>query len=228
MESMDRGDRSDIEVSNADPQMVGANQGDWVARARSEYEAAKESAADAIIHYHRAAVEVRAAMEAHKLTQEEIGSQLGISQGSVSKLLAWEKKYRLQLEARATDELPVPSPYMPLTPEHKQERNNRKEERRNRAATTQRQYQQIQRSYEDQIRALTTELEHKDARLAELEMGSDFVEPAAGTDDDPPDIAVDVEGTIMNLLSKLPTADERLEMLARVEARLLAEQRPAS
>jgi hypothetical protein len=225
---MDRGfdDDADKLVCNDEVNIRGV-QDDWVTRAKSAYDAAEVCAVEAVTHYHRAALEILGAQEAQKragrkqLSQEEIGRLMGISQPAVSKLLSWERKYGAQVGGNGS--VPVPSPYYlppPATPEQLVESKKKKLGTAGVAAEAQRQYQEVQRDYEDRLRKLTAELASKDDLLAELDSGADAfpLVPAAGKG------VLDVEAAIVTLLSNLTTVDEKLEVVRRVEARLMAEQ----
>ena len=226
MEQLVEGQRYDVKVADAQQQIVASGQSDWIARAKSAYAAAVNTAADVIAHYHAAAQEILGAQKARELigqkqlSQQEIGQLMGIGQPAVSKLLAWERKYGAQLEA--SDSVPVPSPYyLPpaATPEQIAEKSKKKTGMADVAAEAQRQYQEVQRDYEDRLRALTAELEAKDDRLAELGTQDDDISPVQVTSTS----AHDLEEQIVALLSNLPP-DEKLDVLARVEARVLAER----
>lgn len=230
MDNMDRIveiERQGIEVIDAEHQMVAGAKNGWEERAKEAYDAAVTSAVDAVMHYHRAATEILEAQSALKLagqkqlSQEEIGRRMGIGQPAISKLLAWEKKYGAQLAAN--EGVPVPSPYYsppPATPEQVAEKKNKKFGAADVAAEAQWQTQQVQRDYEDRLRKLTAELASKDDLLAEFNSEPDAfpLAPAAGS------AVSDVEAAIVDLLANLTTVDEKLEVVRRVEARLMEEQ----
>jgi hypothetical protein len=213
-------------------------QDDWVSRAQSAYAAAEASAVDAYMHYHRAATAILEGQSARKLagekplSQEEIGCRLGISQPAVSKLLAWERKFGAQMEADIR--VPVPSPYYvppPPTPEQQEDKKKRKAVTRATAAETQKQYQVVLRENEDHLRKLAAENEAKDARIAALETEKGatgatpnffFAPPQVDAGGDVEDVGI--EEAIKALLAKLPTADEKLDVLGRVEAWIIAER----
>jgi biotin operon repressor len=204
-------------------------QNDWLSRAQSAYAAAEASAVDAYMHYHAAATAILEGQSARKLagekalSQEEIGSRLGIGQPAVSKLLTWERKFGAQMEANIR--VPVPSPYYlppPPTPQQQEDKKKRKAATRATAAEIQQQYQVVLRENEANLSKLAAENEAKDARIAELEAEKgatpDFFVPPPQAETEGDDEEFNIEDTIKALLAKLPTTEDQLDVLARVEA----------